>query len=153
MNDSLSNLVDNLSELYVCKCLNKKDQNIKIKYKEQKIRVHKNIIENNKEKQIHEYKINKIVYTKCKSCNTKNNRLLDALIKKFPSTYELCNNNIDKFLLLLKKGVYPYGYMNDWKKFNENKLPSIKNYYSNLQVKNITNEDYAQQKLYGILLK
>ena len=79
--------------------------------------------------------------------------MLDALIKKFPSTYELCNNNIDKFLLLLKKGVYPYGYMNDWKKFNENKLPSIKNYYSNLQVKNITNEDYAQQKLYGILLK
>ena len=36
MNDSLSNLVDNLSELYVCKCLNKKDQDIKIKYKEQK---------------------------------------------------------------------------------------------------------------------
>ena len=26
MNDSLSNLVDNLSELYECKCLNKKDQ-------------------------------------------------------------------------------------------------------------------------------
>ena len=31
MNDSLSNLVNNLSELYVCKCLNKKDQDIKIK--------------------------------------------------------------------------------------------------------------------------
>ena len=31
------------------------------------MRVHKNTIENNKEKQIHEYKINKILYTKCKS--------------------------------------------------------------------------------------
>ena len=72
MNDSFSNLVDNLSELYVCKCLNKKDQDIKIKCKEQKTRVHENIIENNKEKQMHENKINKIVYIKCKSGNTKN---------------------------------------------------------------------------------
>ena len=37
--------------------------------------------------------------------NTKNNQLLDVLIKKFPGTYKLCNNNIDTFLLLLKKGV------------------------------------------------
>ena len=36
MNDSLSNLVDNLSELYACKCLGKRDQNIKITYKEKK---------------------------------------------------------------------------------------------------------------------
>ena len=75
MDDSLSNLVDNLSGLYECKCLNKKDQHIKIKCKEQKVVIHKNIIENNKEKQIHENKINKIVYTRCKSCNTKNKQL------------------------------------------------------------------------------
>ena len=100
MNDSLSNLVDNLSGLYECKCLNKKDQDIKIKYKEQKMVIHKNMI--------HENKINKIVYTRCKSYNTKNKQLLDSLIKKFPSTYKLSNNNINKFLLLLRKGVYPY---------------------------------------------
>ena len=34
MNDSLSNLLNNLSELCICKCLNKKEQDIKIKYKE-----------------------------------------------------------------------------------------------------------------------
>ena len=33
MNDSLSNLVNNLSKLYICKCLNKKDQDLKIKCK------------------------------------------------------------------------------------------------------------------------
>ena len=33
MNDSLSSLVDNLSELYVCKCLNKKKQAIKLNTK------------------------------------------------------------------------------------------------------------------------
>ena len=50
MDDSLSKLVDNLSGLCNCKYLNKKDQDIKIKYKEQKVLVHKNIIENIKEK-------------------------------------------------------------------------------------------------------
>ena len=77
MNYSLSNLVDNLSELHVCKCLNKNDQDIKIKYKGKKVVINKNIIENNKEKQIRENKINKPVYGKCKSCNTKNNQSLD----------------------------------------------------------------------------
>ena len=146
MNDSLSNLVDNLSELYTCKCLDKKDQDIKIKYKEQKVLIYKNIIENNKEKQIHENKINKIVYTRCKSCNTKNKQLLDSLIKRFPRTHKLSNNNIDKFLLLLRKGVYPYEYMNDWNKFNETKLPSINSFYSKLKLENIDKEDYDHAK-------
>ena len=106
MDDLLSNLVENLSGLYECKCLNKKDQDIKIKYKEQKVLIHKNIIENNKEKQIHENRIIKIVYTRYKSCNTKNRQLLQSLTKRFPSTYKLSKNNTDKFLLLLRKGVY-----------------------------------------------
>ena len=74
--------------------------------------------------------------------NTKNKQSLVSLIKRFPSTYKLCNNNIDKFLLLLKKGVYPYEYMNNWDKFNETNLPSIKDYYNKLQLENITKEDY-----------
>ena len=41
MDDSLSNLVDNLSGLYECKCINKKDQDVKIKSKEQKVLIHK----------------------------------------------------------------------------------------------------------------
>ena len=76
MNDSLSNLADNLSGLYECKWINKKDQDIKIKYKEQKVLIHKSITENNKEIQIHENKINKIVNSRCKSYNTKNKQLL-----------------------------------------------------------------------------
>ena len=72
MNDSLSNLVDNLSELYTCKCLDKRDQNIKITYKEKKIHVHKNILKNNKDKII------KIVYLRCKICNTENKQTLNS---------------------------------------------------------------------------
>ena len=80
-------------------------------------------------------------------------QLLGSLIKRFPSTYKLCNNNIDNFLLLLRKGVYPYEYMNDWNKFNETKLPSIKDHYNKLHLKNITKEDYDHAKKYGIHLK
>ena len=32
----------------------------------------------------------------------------------------LCiNGDLDKFVLLLRKGVYPYEYMDSWEKFNE----------------------------------
>ena len=33
------------------------------------------------------------------------------LIERFANIYEFCNENINKFILLLKKRVYPYEYM------------------------------------------
>ena len=33
------------------------------------------------------------------------------LIKRFANIYKLCNGDINKFILLLRKGVYPYEYM------------------------------------------
>ena len=56
----------------------------------------------------------------------------DTLIKKFHNTYQLCDNDFDKFNLLLRKGVYPYEYMDEWKKFNEDKLPDKELFYSEL---------------------
>ena len=63
MQDSLSNLVDNLSEV--------NNKNLKISH--------------------------------------------DTLIKKFHNTYQLCDNDFDKFNVLLRKGVYPYEYVDKWK--------------------------------------
>ena len=33
------------------------------------------------------------------------------------------NNDINKFIFLLRKGVYPYEHVDDWEKFNEISLP------------------------------
>ena len=49
--------------------------------------------------------------------------------------------------LLLKKGVYPYDYMNDWSKMDETEMPSQEAFYSKLSESNISDEEYqhAQQ--------
>ena len=67
----------------------------------------------------------------------------DTLIKKFYNTYQLCDNDFDKFNLLLRKGVYPYEYMDECQKFNEDKLPDKELFYSELNKEHITNKDYA----------
>ena len=46
-------------------------------------------------------------------------KINNDLIKKFKNTYSFCNNDLNKFVLLLRKGVYPYEYMDSWEKFNE----------------------------------
>ena len=51
-------------------------------------------------------------------------KLEKKLITKFKNTYRFCNGDIDKFMFLLRKGVYPYEYMDDWSKFDEEELPA-----------------------------
>ena len=43
---------------------------------------------------------------------------------------------------MLRKGVYPYEYMDSWEKFNETSLPSKEDFYSNLNMKDIDDIDY-----------
>ena len=43
---------------------------------------------------------------------------------------------------MLKKGIYPYEYMDDWEKFSETEIPSIEDHYSNLHLENISKEDH-----------
>ena len=63
-------------------------------------------------------------------------------MKKFKNTYSFCNNDLNKFVLLLRKGVYPYEYMNSWEKFNEASLPSKEDFHSNLKMEDIEDIDY-----------
>ena len=64
-----------------------------------------------------------------------------TLIEKFPNTYRLCNLN--KFALLLRKGLYPYEYTDSWKRFKEESLPNKEDFYSQLNNEHNTDEDYA----------
>lgn len=49
--------------------------------------------------------------------------------------------------LLSRKGVYPYDYMTDLKRYDETQLPSKKCFYNSLTNQNITDEDYAYANL------
>ena len=92
----------------------------------------------------------------CKSCMENNKceeckKLIEGLIKTFPSIYQFCKGDLNKFILLLEKGVYPYEDMDNWRKFDETTLPPKEAFYSNLNLENISDEDYAHaQKVWEV---
>ena len=66
--------------------------------------------------------------------------------KRFKNTFKFSNNEINKFILLLRKGVYPYKDMDEWEKFNEISLAKKEDFYIILNVKEITDSDYNHVK-------
>ena len=59
---------------------------------------------------------------------------------------EVSNHDSNNFILLFWKGVYLYEYAFDWEKFNETSLPEKEDFYSHLNMGNITDADYAHAK-------
>ena len=104
----LSNLADNLSEI------NKKECKACMERKNTK-----------SECDFIEFKNNRLNY-KCKECGTRCFKSINRLISKFPSVYQFCNSDLIKFVLLLKKDVYPYEYIDSWEKINETSFPDIR---------------------------
>ena len=51
---------------------------------------------------------------------------INRLIKKFPNVYQFCNRDTKKFVLLLRKSVYPDKYMDNWERYDETSLPDKK---------------------------
>jgi hypothetical protein len=51
-------------------------------------------------------------------------------------------NNQIKLQLLSRKGVYPYRYMNSFKRFEESSLPPQKAFYNDLDGKTVSDQDY-----------
>ena len=79
---------------------------------------------------------------RCLSCKDISYKPLQPLTETFSNTYRLSNNENKKFILLLRKGSYPYEYIDDWNRFNETELPSKDKFHSNLCMKSINDKDY-----------
>ena len=82
---------------------------------------------------------------KCLNCNKKK----DQLKERFFNTYKFPYYQNNKFILLLRNGVYPYGCMDNWEKFNETMLLEKEDFYNYLNMEDITHgdiTDYCTQK-------
>ena len=103
MQSKLSDLVDNLSEINKKECPKCKGKCEFIGCKNDRL------------------------HYRSKECKKTCTKSKDGLIKKFPRIYKFCNGDLNKFVLLLRKGVYPYEYMDSWERFNET-LPDKKSF-------------------------
>ena len=120
MSISLSKVVDNLSEgLHNNRCVYCKSYLDYMKTKNEKL------------------------ILKCFSCKINYEKAFNKeLIKRFANNYNFCNGDLNKFILLLRKGVYPYEYMDNCERFNETSLPNKESFYSSLNMENINDIDY-----------
>ena len=115
MNTSISDFVDNLSEIY------KKES--KRCEERRKIKSASDIIG---------LKNNKLNY-KWKECKERWLKPINGLIEKLPNIHQFGNGDIDKFVLLIRKGVYSYKYMDSWERFNETSLPDKKSFLQRIK--------------------
>ena len=123
MSISISSLADNLSaKLHSdkCKVCNSELDYVSIKY-------------------------NQLVF-QCFECKKNYKKDYKELIKRFANTYEFCNGDTNKFILLLRKGVYPYEYMDSWERFTETSLPDKKAFYSKLNLEDFTDNTMRMLK-------
>ena len=73
------------------------------------------------------------------------NSSLDSLVKNLTDKdFKYLSEEFSGELLKLvkEKGVYPYEYMDNFKRFNEDKLPDKCNFFSSLKDKCISKEEY-----------
>ena len=124
MASSLSNLVNNLGE--VIHQIKFRDCNCFLEYESVK---------------------DNLIKYKCLTCNKDYSINADEKLKKtFKNTFKFSNNDINKFIFLLRKGVYSYKYMDEWEKFNETTLLEKEEFCSKLNMADNTDADYMSAK-------
>ena len=131
MQSKLSDLVDKLSEIInkVCKTYMER-KNIKSECK------------------FIEFQNNRL-QCRCKECKGTSTKPINGLIEKFSRMYQFCDCDLNKFVFVLRKGVYPYEYMDSWERFNEISLPDKKYFYSELNSEDISDKDHLHaQKVF-----
>ena len=125
MSASLSDLADNLSGIFY---------SIECKSCMEKIKI-------NSECCFVGLKNKRLIY-RCKDCKNQWKRLIQGLIRKFPSIYQFCNGDLNKFILLVRKGLYPYEDINNWEIFDETTIRPKEAFYTKLNLDGISDADY-----------
>ena len=128
MSTSLSNLIDNLSGAYgkECKkCMERKKNGLNCEFVGFK---------------------NGGLNDKCKECKKSYTKVVNKSIKNSPTLHKFCNSDLNKFFQLLRKGIYPYEYIDSWERFDENTTPPKEAFYSKLNLENIPDKDYEHVK-------
>ena len=76
--------------------------------------------------------MNETLTFECVDCKKEYKKDLNKkLIERFSNVYEFCGYDMNKFMILLREGVYPYEYMDEWNKFDEKELSVKESFYSN----------------------
>ena len=74
---------------------------------------------------------------KSKECKKSYTKLTNESIKDSLTLYKFCNGGLNKFFLPLRKGIYPYEYIDSWERFDENAIPPKEVFYSELSLEGI----------------
>ena len=68
--------------------------------------------------------------------------LTNNLVKGGRRLIGLEDHSEEQYELLVRKGIYPYEYISSWDKFTETELPPKEAFYSNLNMSNVSDDDY-----------
>ena len=64
--------------------------------------------------------MNETLTFECVDCKKEYKKDINNKLKeRFSNVYEYCGYDMNAFVSLLRKGVYPYEYMDEWNKLNE----------------------------------
>ena len=88
-----------------------------------------------------------LIEYKLLSCNKSYQQKFGEKSKEsFLNTCKFSKHHKNKFIFSLRKGIYPYEYMDNWEKFNEALLPEKEDFYSHFNMEHITDADCAHAK-------
>lgn len=72
--------------------------------------------------------------------------LVENLVSAGRENFKVTSKEFEKSDLLLRKGVFPYEWLDDVEKLNETQLPPIEAFYSSLKGEGIDEKDYEHAR-------
>ena len=87
-----------------------------------------------------------LIFTCVDSSKTYKKILMKIYQRDSKNTYQFCGGDLEKFGLVLQKGVWLYDYLDGWERFKKKLLPCKKKIYNNLATESIIDFCYKNAK-------